>query len=87
MHNFGKPRARKDGRNPAFPYVPIINYGRQLIGRSMTRTEQIRGKAFETPEQAAEYAGKIIEARKLDLAAKLADPRYRALRDKYGIAQ
>jgi hypothetical protein len=79
--------AVKRGRNPKFPYVPIIDYGEQKIGVHSTRTEQIIGKAFCTREEAIAYADRVIVAREEELARKLADPRYRALRQQYGIIE
>jgi hypothetical protein len=80
-----KPAASRRGRNPKFPYVPIIDHGEQKIGVYRTRTEQVLGKAFHTREEAIAYADRVIVAREQELARKLADPRYRALRQQYGI--
>ncbi len=82
---WGQPSAAKRGRNPAFPYVPVIDHGEQETGVHRTRTEQLLDRAFATREQAIEYAARVIEARKQQLTRKLADPRYRVLRRQYGM--
>jgi hypothetical protein len=79
--------AAKRGRNPAFPYVPVIDYGEQKIGVHRTRTEQIRARAFATREEAVAYAERVIAAREQELTRKLADPRHRALRQQYGVIE
>lgn len=81
--NFGKPSAAKRGRNPLWPYVPIIA-DLEGCGKKL-RTEQVRGKAFATRDEAVAYAGRLIEARKADWARKLANPNNRALRAAEGI--
>lgn len=73
----GKPTAVKRGRNPRWPYVPVIDHG--------THTEQIVKRAFATRDEAIACAARVIEGRAADLARKLADPRYRALREQYGL--
>lgn len=75
----------KRGRNPAFPYVPVIDHSDEGIHR--TRTEQILGKAFVTRSEAVEYAASVIEARKALLAKSLAEPRMRALRKAHGLPE
>lgn len=82
---FGKPSAAKRGRNPRWPYVPIIDFGEQPTGIHRTRTEQIRGRAFAEREEAVAYAGRVIAARKADMERKLAEPRYRAMREQFGL--
>ena len=82
--NTNKASAAKRGRNPKFPYVPVITFD-QLAGRDSARSEQIRGRAFATREEAVAYAQKALDLRAADLAKKLADPRYRALREQHGL--
>jgi hypothetical protein len=48
-----KPTAAKRGRNPRFPYVPIIQDG--------SRTSQIRGFAFATRDEALTFAARHID--------------------------
>jgi hypothetical protein len=81
--NWGKPSARKGGRNPKWPWVPIINYGEDW--RSRTRTYQPRGVAFETREQAVEYASKAIAGQMELYRRMLHCPRQRAMREQYGL--
>ncbi len=78
---FGRASAAKRGRNPSFPYVPVIDHSDER----RTRTEQILGKAFATRSEAIEYATKVIEHRRETLYINLLDPRYRALRSSYGL--
>lgn len=85
--DFGKPSAAKRGRNPAFPFVPVIDHGEQTQGVHRTRTEQIMGKAFPDREQAIAHAARVIEARKAKLVSDLAEPRMRALRKSYGLQE
>jgi hypothetical protein len=73
----GRISAAKRGRNPKFPYVPVIDFG--------TRTEQVRCLAYVTREEALAAAAATIQARRNDLRQKLMDPRYRALREQYGL--
>ena len=84
---FGAASAAKRGRNPSFPYVPVIDHGFQARGVHRTRTEQIIGLAYATREEAVAYAAKVIDARRETLRQKLSLPNYRALRAKYGIAE
>jgi hypothetical protein len=83
--DFGKPTAVKRGRNPQYPYVPVIDHGEVKIGRHMTRSEQIKGYAFPSRELAVEHAGKVISARRTSLVARLKEPHLRALRQSYGL--
>lgn len=83
--DFGKASAAKRGRNPKWPYVPIIDYGKQAVGSHCTRTEQIRGKAFATRDEAVAYAQKHIDRARTLLAENLGERRSRALREHYGL--
>lgn len=81
--DFGEPTARKTGRNPQFPYVPVII--RPTDVPNVTRQEQLVGLAFRTRSEAIACAeGHILRERQL-LAARLADPRFRALREAHGL--
>ncbi len=80
----GRPSALKRGRNPKWPYVPVILFdGTPDSPRG--RQEQILGRAFVTRDEAVEYAAAVIENRRNDLARKLAAPAQRALREWYGL--
>jgi hypothetical protein len=84
--DFGKPSAAKRGRRKEWPYVPVIDYGPQ-VGIYVTRTMQLKGLAYATREEAVEAAAKHIERCRADLAKRLREPRYRALRQQYGLPQ
>ena len=76
--DFGAASARKRGRSPRLPYVPVIDHG--------DRTHNpVRGRAYATREEAVAAAQRQIDAQREDLAAKLVDPRYRALREHHGL--
>lgn len=50
--------ARKSGRNPSWPYVPLIVYD----GEGSRKIEhQIRGRAFPTREAAIRFAQSVID--------------------------
>lgn len=84
---FGKASAAKRGRNPRFPYVPIIDFGEQETGQYRTRTEQIRRKAFEDRDKAVAHAQRVIDWRQADMRRKLCEPRYRAFRRQHGLPE
>lgn len=76
-----RPKAAKRGRNPEYPYVPIVEH----YEGPNTRTEQILGFAFAEKADAVAHAFEVIERRKWDLERKLSQPRYRALREHHGL--
>jgi hypothetical protein len=78
----GTPDAVKRGRTQAWPYVPIIRLNHAT---GFAKTQQIMGKAFAAREEAIAYAARVIEARRADMRQKLIDPRYRALREQFGL--
>jgi hypothetical protein len=78
--DFGTASSAKRGRNPLFPFVPVIRY----TNRSGVKSRQVRAKAFATAEEATAYAERSIEAMKLRHAERIADPRNRSLREWYG---
>jgi|ERR1700721_2031758 len=80
--DFGKATAAKRGRNPKWPYVPIVDHAGEAIKQS---TEQLQGFAFETRDEAILFAERTIIKRREMLAYHLAQPRYRALREQYGL--
>lgn len=81
--NLGTATAAKRGRNPEWPYVPVIHH----VNADGTgeHTTQIKGKAFATRDEAVEYAQANIDHQRLLLAGQLLNPRYRALRAQHGL--
>lgn len=79
---FGKPGARKSGRNPRWPYVPIITHTND-VGREST--QQIPGLAYETREAATARAEQEIAAYRERIARQLGEKRFRALREQFGL--
>lgn len=75
--NLGQPTARKSGRTDRWPYVPVIDHG--------THVEQIRGLAYATRPEAMYAAERHLDQARATLARHLAEPRYRALREQYGL--
>jgi hypothetical protein len=80
--DFGTASAAKRGRNPKWPYCPVIDHGAGRHG--VTGKEQLLGRAFATRDEAVRDAAATIDARRARLAASLADPRHRAQRAHYG---
>jgi hypothetical protein len=59
-----KPSAAKRGRDPRFPYVPVIIHDGVLSdGRHHHHTEQVRGFAYATREEALAMARITIAVR------------------------
>ncbi len=75
---FGEPYARKTGRDRRWPYVPVV----VLANGSHS---QVLGLAYATRPEALAAAERHIAEWRADLARKLAEPRYRALRVHYGL--
>ncbi|WP_084398319.1 hypothetical protein [Henriciella aquimarina] len=75
--------ARKAGRRPEWPYVPIIRM--RKCNCCGPQTQQVQGRAYETREEALACAERVIERMKADFIAKLLNPRYRALRESVGM--
>lgn len=76
--------AAKRGRNPKWPHVPVIKHttgGPSGAGY----TQQIKGKAFATRDEAVAYAAKCIDHHRTVLAEQLAMRGCRALREHYGL--
>lgn len=82
--HFGKASAQKRGRNPKWPYVPVILHATGGLGGG-GHQEQIRKRAFETRDEAVGYAQSVIDARRESLARDLAAPNHRALREAHGL--
>jgi hypothetical protein len=62
--NFGEATAVKRGRNPRWPFVPVIRH-------ATGRTEQVRGFAYETRDAARQQAAHFIALRKQSLEERL----------------
>lgn len=77
----GKPSAMKRGRDPALPYIPVIEYADPAHAHGV-RTERLPGHTFATREEAVAHADRVLKAG----AARLrgADARYRAMRERFG---
>lgn len=80
--NLGTATARKQGRNPRFPYVPVILITDDV---GVTRQSQIKGLAYATREEAVDAAERHIWNVRAKLAIDLADPTKRALREQHGL--
>jgi hypothetical protein len=82
--DFGTASARKGGRHPKWPYVPVIVYddGR---GDERQRTSQVIGRAYATRDEAVASAQRQIDHMRARLGVKLRNPRLRALREQYGL--
>jgi len=85
QQNFGIAQAAKRGRNSKFPYVPIINYGEQVLGRHRTRTQQVPNRAYATAEAAIKCAQGVIDLRRNLFSEHLCSLPYRALREQHGL--
>lgn len=79
---FGRPSAVKRGRNPQWPYVPVIL---DYLGHPGATHNPMRRRAYASRAEATEAAGQYIAAFRAKLRADLADPRMRALRQQYGL--
>lgn len=55
--------AARRGRNPKFPYVPIVVHYSHRIGFAIPKrwTKQIRGKAYADRNDAVAYAQRYID--------------------------
>jgi len=82
--DLGKPTAHKRGRDPRWPYVPVV-IRRRFDDTDSTYQDQVRGLAYATREEAVTAASEYIAAVRSSLAERMADPRNRALREKYGL--
>jgi hypothetical protein len=84
---FGVARARKRGRNPQWPYVPVI-FTRTAAGRPDVGFEsQILGNAYETRELALACAERHIATARHGFRYRLLQSNYRALRGQWGLPQ
>lgn len=76
--DFGQASASKRGRNPRWPYVPVIKF-------ETGRTQQLRGLAYATRTEAVDRAQREIDAWRRKMAADLCRPNLRAFREQYGL--
>lgn len=84
--NFGTATAAKRGRNPALPYVPVIDYTEQTAGSfTRTHTEQILGRAYADRDEAVACAQRVIDNTIAAYAAKLTERGARSLREFEGL--
>lgn len=85
---FGIASAVKRGRNPEFPYVPVVKAtdenGQPATGLHQT-SNPCRGLAYASRDEAVARAQRSLDAQYADVAMKLAKPNYRALREWYGL--
>lgn len=82
--NLGVASARKSGRNPKYPHVPVVRHTEGGV-RGDGYDEQILGRAYMTRAEAVAHAQAVINQRRSDLGGKLLNPRYRALRAQHGV--
>lgn len=80
----GKPNAAKNGRNPVFPYVPLIMHP-PVFASGSPRREQVLGRAYVTRQEAITEAQRVIDARVAHFRRQLGEPRHRALREQWGL--
>lgn len=81
---FGAATAAKRGRNPKFPYVPIINH--DPAGTAWkARTEQIRNRAYADRQDAIDCAQRVIDNRRACHIRDLNEYRNRATREAEGL--
>lgn len=76
--DLGRPHALKRGRNPRWPYVPVIL---DAAGGQ----DQIRARAYATRAEALAAAQRHLDALRASIAARCADRRHRALREQHGL--
>lgn len=79
--DLGKASARKGGRNPRWPYVPIIVHP----DRPLSPTSQIKGLAFATRGEAVDAAQAHLDRLRAKTAEDLLKPNMRALREHHGL--
>lgn len=74
---FGTAKAAKRGRDPRWPFVPIIDYG--------SHTKQIRGRAYAVEADAVACAQRVIDRAVALHEARLFLPGARRLRESCGL--
>jgi hypothetical protein len=80
--DLGEASALKRGRNPLYPYVPVI---KTTSGVGQEHTSQLLGLAYQTRDEALHRAQLHIDALRAHIARQLSEPRYRALRESYDL--
>jgi hypothetical protein len=83
---FGIAGARKRGRNPRWPYVPVVFHptpGRPGAGYE----QQVLGNAYATREEALACAELHIATWRHGFRYRLMQSNYRALRSHWGLPQ
>ncbi|SFQ27347.1 hypothetical protein [Amycolatopsis rubida] len=81
--DFGLASYAKRGRNPRWPYVPIIVHPPQP-GTPRRRTEQVKKRAFASSDEATACAQRVIDARREEHERRLTIPRLRTYREACG---
>lgn len=79
--DLGTASARKTGRDPRWPYVPVVAHTDSPRGY----VKQVMGLAYATRPEAIARAQAHIDALRRRLAGDLATPRMRALREQHGL--
>lgn len=86
--DFGSASARKGGRNPLWPHLPVIVHTDDSgVALGAARQETLVKRAFATREEAVDYAARVIDMRRANLAERLAEPRMRALRRQHRLPE
>lgn len=85
MYGTHRAHALKRGRNPKWPYVPVMLWVREKPPFPGQKQEQIKGLAFATREEAVEAAQKGIDFLRDKLRKDLASPYGRAMREQWGV--
>ncbi|OUZ10276.1 hypothetical protein BHE97_07955 [Aeromicrobium sp. PE09-221] len=81
-YEFGSAPAVKRGRNPQWPYVPIL---KSIDEHGRASTRQVQGLAYATREEAVDRAERYIAEWREKMRADLANPRHRAWREHLGL--
>src|SRR5690348_15219242 len=82
--HFGKPTARKGGRNPKWPYVPVVR--RTTGGKGGGGyDQQLKGKASAPRPEAVDCARHKIELSYRALRSQLLKVGNRPLREQHGL--
>lgn len=78
----GRAQAVKRGRNPVWPYIAVVV---DYLGKSGATHNPLGRRAFATRDEAVAAADHYIMQFREGLRIRLADPRWRALREQYGL--
>jgi hypothetical protein len=79
---FGTPSAVKRGKFSEWPYIAVI---KDYMGKSGATHNPMGRSAYATREEAVAAAERHIAALRTHFRTNLADPRFRALRQQYGL--